>query len=147
VGRLRHHRRFDVTLIEAGQYDADWADNHLGPELAVQAHIQVRGRSMIPVHWGLIKLAQHTWTEPVERVRVAARCHDVEVLAPRPGESIEPTQHPAIPQWWPNLQWASASTRPVLPTLNGNPAERVTLDACLDPTASIGSSSIPAAFP
>jgi L-ascorbate metabolism protein UlaG (beta-lactamase superfamily) len=27
---------FDVTLIEAGQYDANWADNHLGPELAVQ---------------------------------------------------------------------------------------------------------------
>jgi L-ascorbate metabolism protein UlaG (beta-lactamase superfamily) len=54
----------DVTLIEAGQYDANWADNHLGPELAVQAHIKVHGRAMIPVHWGLIKLAQHTWTEP-----------------------------------------------------------------------------------
>jgi L-ascorbate metabolism protein UlaG (beta-lactamase superfamily) len=121
---------FDVTLIESGQYDADWADNHLGPELAVQAHIQVRGRVMIPVHWGLIKLAQHTWTEPVERVRVAARCHDVEVLAPRPGESIEPTQHPMIPQWWPDLQWATAGAHPVLATLNGDPAERVTLGAC-----------------
>jgi L-ascorbate metabolism protein UlaG (beta-lactamase superfamily) len=121
---------FDVTLIEAGQYNADWADNHLGPELAVQAHIQVRGRVMIPVHWALLKLAQHTWTEPVERVRVAARCHDVEVLAPRPGESIEPTQHPVIPQWWPNLQWSSASARPVLSTLNGDPAKRVMLDAC-----------------
>jgi L-ascorbate metabolism protein UlaG (beta-lactamase superfamily) len=121
---------FDVTLIEAGQYDANWADNHLGPELAVQAHIQVRGRTMIPVHWALIKLAQHTWTEPVERVRVAARCHNVEVLVPRPGESIEPTQHPVIPQWWPDLQWAPASARPVLSTVNGDPAERVTLDAC-----------------
>jgi L-ascorbate metabolism protein UlaG (beta-lactamase superfamily) len=112
------------------EYDAAWADNHLGPELAVQAHIQVRGRAMIPVHWALIKLAQHTWTEPVERVRVAARCHGVEVLTPRPGESIEPTLHPVIPQWWPDLQWASASARPVLSTLNGDPAERVTLDAC-----------------
>jgi L-ascorbate metabolism protein UlaG (beta-lactamase superfamily) len=121
---------FDVTLIEAGQYDAAWADNHLGPELAVQAHIQVRGRTMIPVHWALLKLAQHTWTEPVERVLVAARCHDVEVLAPRPGESIEPTQHPVLPQWWPHLQWDPASERPVLATLNGDPAERVTLDAC-----------------
>jgi len=37
------------------------------PELAVQAHVQVRGRTMIPVHWALLKLAQHTWTEPVER--------------------------------------------------------------------------------
>ena len=121
---------FDVALIEAGQYDADWADNHLGPELAVQADVQVRGRIMIPVHWALLKLAQHTWTEPVERVRVAARCHGVEVLTPRPGESIEPTQHPVIPPWWPDLQWTSANSRPVLSTLNGDPAERVRLDAC-----------------
>jgi hypothetical protein len=35
-----------------------------------------------------------------------------------------------IPQWWPDLQWASASERPVLSTVNGDPAERVTLDAC-----------------
>jgi hypothetical protein len=28
------------------------------------------------------------------------------------------------------LQWASASARPVLSTLNGDPTERVTLDAC-----------------
>ena len=124
---------FDVTLIEAGQYDATWPDNHLGPELAVQAHIQVRGRTMIPVHWALLKLAQHTWTEPVERVLAAARCHDVEVLAPRPGESVEPTLHPVIPQWWPDLPWSPAAARPVLSTLDGNPAERVMLGTCATP--------------
>lgn len=121
---------FDVTLIEAGQYDADWPDNHLGPELAVQAHRQVRGGVMIPVHWALLKLAQHTWTEPIERVRAAAGCHGVEVLAPRPGESVEPTQHPVIPQWWPDLHWSSAGERPILSTLDGDPAARVRLDAC-----------------
>ena len=121
---------FDVTLIEAGQYDANWADNHMGPELAVQAHVQVRGRVMIPVHWALLRLAQHTWTEPVERVRAAARCRNVDFLVPRPGESVEPTLHPVIPQWWPDLPWTSAGLRPILSTLNGHPAERVTLEAC-----------------
>jgi L-ascorbate metabolism protein UlaG (beta-lactamase superfamily) len=47
---------FDVTLVEAGQYDADWPDWHLGPEQAVEAHRLVRGKRMIPVHWGLLKL-------------------------------------------------------------------------------------------
>jgi L-ascorbate metabolism protein UlaG (beta-lactamase superfamily) len=121
---------FDVTLIEAGQYDAAWTDNHLGPELAVQAHMQVRGRAMVPVHWGLLKLAQHGWTEPIERVRVAARCHNVEVIAPRPGESIEPTEHPIFKQWWPDLPWETASVHPILSTTNGDPQERVKLDAC-----------------
>jgi hypothetical protein len=51
-------------------------------------------------------------------------------LAPRPGESIEPTLHPVIPQWWPDLPWESASTHPIHSTRDGNPAERVILDPC-----------------
>ena len=93
---------FDVTLIEAGQYDADWPDWHLGPEQAVEAHRLVRGKRMIPVHWGLLKLAHHSWTEPVERVLAAAKCRNVDVLVPRPGESIEPTRSSSRVQWWPD---------------------------------------------
>jgi L-ascorbate metabolism protein UlaG (beta-lactamase superfamily) len=120
---------FDVTLIESGQYDANWVDNHLGPELAVQANIDVRGRVMIPVHWALIKLAVHTWTEPIERVKVAAECHGVEVLAPRPGESVEPTEHPVIAPWWPKLPFTSARDNPIVATINGNPGQRVSVAA------------------
>jgi L-ascorbate metabolism protein UlaG (beta-lactamase superfamily) len=56
---------------------------------------------MIPVHWGLLKLAEHAWTEPVERVLKAASRYDVQVLVPRPGESIEPDQHLRSTRWWP----------------------------------------------
>jgi L-ascorbate metabolism protein UlaG (beta-lactamase superfamily) len=122
---------FDVTLIEVGQYDANWPDNHMGPEQAVEAHRQVLGRSMIPVHWALLKLANHGWTEPVERVLFAAKCRDVEVLAPRPGQSIEPTQHPQIPPWWPKLPWQSAAENPILSTTDGNASHRVEIAACV----------------
>jgi L-ascorbate metabolism protein UlaG (beta-lactamase superfamily) len=47
---------------------------------------------MIPVHWGLLKLAEHPWTEPVERVLKAAKRGGVRVWVPRPGESVELTQ-------------------------------------------------------
>lgn len=50
---------FDVTLIEAGAYNQRWADVHLGPEQAVLAHRLVRGKLLIPVHWGLFDLALH----------------------------------------------------------------------------------------
>jgi len=63
---------FDLTLIDAGQYNADWPDDHLGPEFALEANHRVRGKVMMPVHWGLFKLANHTWTEPVERLLVKA---------------------------------------------------------------------------
>ena len=29
---------------------------------------------MLPVHWSLFSLAPHSWTEPAERVLVAAHC-------------------------------------------------------------------------
>jgi L-ascorbate metabolism protein UlaG (beta-lactamase superfamily) len=121
---------FDVTLIESGQYDANWPDNHLGPEQAVEAHLRVRGRTMIPVHWALIKLANHGWTEPVERVLAAARCRNIDVLTPRPGESVEPTEHPRIAQWWPRLPWQSAAENPIVSTNSGNPADRVSISPC-----------------
>lgn len=45
---------------------------------------------MLPVHWGLISLAPQGWTEPIERARIAARCADVTLALPRPGQSFEP---------------------------------------------------------
>lgn len=87
---------FDVTLIEVGEYGNLWPDYHLGPEQAAEVDREVRGKVIIPVHWGLLQLAYHGWTEPAERVLVAARCYGVEVLIPHPGESVEPTQHPHI---------------------------------------------------
>lgn len=121
---------FDLTLIEAGQYDAHWPDTHLGPELAVEAHRLVRGRILVPVHWGLIKLAPHAWTEPVERVLTAARCRDVQVLAPRPGEIVESFDVPKVQAWWPQLPWRTADQYPVVGTVNGTPSNRVSILPC-----------------
>ena len=62
---------FDVTMIEVGQYHRAWPDWHIGPEQAVLAHGMVRGRVMLPMHWGLFTLAPHGWTEPIERALAA----------------------------------------------------------------------------
>jgi L-ascorbate metabolism protein UlaG (beta-lactamase superfamily) len=108
---------FDATLIEAGAYDARWADVHLGPEQAVLAHQLVRGRLLIPVHWGLFDLALHGWTEPVERVLIAARQHGVRVVTPVPGGSVEPdTLAPQVgaDRWWPEVPWRTAQQAPVV---------------------------------
>ncbi|MDB5847377.1 MAG: metallo-beta-lactamase superfamily protein [Rhodoferax sp.] len=125
---------FDVTLIEAGQYNADWPDSHLGPEPAVQAHQMLRGKLLIPVHCGLFKLAPHAWTEPVERVLAAARCTGAAVMTPRPGESVEPTLRPlqATARWWPALAWHSAAERPIASTRNGDPADRFAVPRCAE---------------
>jgi len=115
---------FDVTLIESGQYDATWPDWHLGPEQAVTAHRMVRGKVMIPVHWALFKLANHGWTEPAERVLAEAQKDGVNVLIPRPGQSVEPTRD-KVAQWWPSTTWQSAQEHPIVATQNGDANERM----------------------
>ena len=123
---------FDVAMIEAGQYDADWPDWHLGPEQSVLSAQRVRAKAFIPVHWGLFRLAHHGWTEPVERVLAAARCSDVPVITPRPGQPIEPTalKPGDSTRWWPDARWATASQKPIVATTDGVDAHRVALPAC-----------------
>ena len=125
---------FDVTLIDSGEYDSEWPDNHLGPELAVRANQMVGGKLMIPVHWGLFNLAPHSsWTEPAERVRAEANCRGQSYLALVPGVPTQPTADAVATQqqWWPALPWRTAAEAPVNPTVNGDPDHRVDLVPCV----------------
>ena len=107
---------FDLTMIEVGQYHRSWPDWHIGPEQAVTAHTLLRGRTLLPMHWGLFSLAYHGWTEPAERALAAARPQAVNVLLPRPGQSIEPERAQASVRWWPDVPWQSAEQDPVVST-------------------------------
>jgi L-ascorbate metabolism protein UlaG (beta-lactamase superfamily) len=107
---------FDLTLIEIGQYGRSWPDWHLGPEQAVRAHQWVRGKVMLPIHWATFTLAFHGWTEPVERALAAARAAGVTLVAPKPGQSIEPSVPEPLVRWWPNLPWRTAAEDPIVAT-------------------------------
>ncbi|MEZ4369690.1 MAG: MBL fold metallo-hydrolase [Polyangiaceae bacterium] len=104
---------FDVTLIESGAYDAAWADVHIGPEQAVLAHQLLRGKVLMPVHWGTFNLALHPWTEPAERIIAASRSAGIQAVVPRPGGRFEPASLPRFERWWPELPWRSAEEAPV----------------------------------
>ncbi|MGN7457195.1 MBL fold metallo-hydrolase [Paenibacillus pasadenensis] len=92
---------FDLTLMECGQYDRRWASIHMLPEETVQAHRDVRGSLLLPIHWGAFRLALHAWTDPVERLLRAASVDGVAVCTPRIGETVTlgKAEPPATP-WW-----------------------------------------------
>lgn len=105
---------FDVTMIEIGAYAQPWPDWHIGPEQAVKAHQLLAGRVLLPVHWGLFDLAVHNWTEPGERVVVAAKQAGVKLALPRPGGSIEPSKVRSAKKWWPKVPWNTAEQDPIV---------------------------------
>jgi L-ascorbate metabolism protein UlaG (beta-lactamase superfamily) len=92
------HGPFDLTLMKIGAYDNAWPDIHLDPEQAVSAHEQLRGRVLLPIHWGTFNLAFHRWDEPADRIVAAAT--GTTLVMPKPGESIEPGKPPAVNAWW-----------------------------------------------
>ena len=94
---------FDITFIKVGAYDEQWPDMHLNPEEAVQTHLMLGGRQLVPIHWGTFDLGLHHWQEPIERLIVAAEKADVSILTSRIGETVVPPEHDNS-YWWKGLE-------------------------------------------
>lgn len=92
---------FDLTMMECGQYDERWPSIHMMPEETVMAHADLQGKLMLPMHWGVFRLAFHDWTDSVERVLAAADRTGIRVTTPRIGETIG-VRAATYPQdrWW-----------------------------------------------
>jgi len=97
------HGPFDLTFIKIGAYGETWPDIHLTPEQAVDAHAKLRGKLLLPIHWGTFNLALHAWNEPAERV-VAAAVAGTQLVMPRPGESVEPATARPVDPWWRRIE-------------------------------------------
>ena len=94
---------FDFTMIECGQYNENWAAIHMMPEESVQAHIDVGGKVLMPIHWGAFSLSLHSWKEPVERLLKKALEENVAVSFPVIGHKFNIDSPPEeAAQWWKN---------------------------------------------
>jgi len=95
-----HYGPFDLNIIENGQYSVHWPSSHLVPEDGVKAHLELKGKYMMPVHWGSFNLSIHDWWEPIERVSKEASEKGVNLLTPRVGQSLSIDENPATLPWW-----------------------------------------------
>lgn len=68
-------RRFqiDVALMPIGAYEPEWfmSLQHVNPEEAVQAFLDVGAEMMIPMHYGSFRLADDTAREALDRMEAA----------------------------------------------------------------------------
>jgi len=90
---------FDLTMLEIGAYGQHWADIHMGPDNASNAHLALKGKVMMPIHWGTFNLAPHAWYEPVERLLQYAKEKKIELFLPSPGTPTE-MNGAYNSEWW-----------------------------------------------
>ena len=74
----------------------------------------VKTFGLSPAHWGTFNLGMQAWTEPAERVLVAAEKVGVATAVPRPGASIEPGPPTLHTRWWPSVPWNTAEQAPIV---------------------------------
>ncbi|MCO8169548.1 MBL fold metallo-hydrolase [Pseudomonas sp. 21LCFQ02] len=110
---------FDLTLMETGAYNVEWPMVHMQPEETLQAHKDLRGRWLLPIHNGTFDLSMHTWHEPFDRILALAWENNVNITTPMMGQPFY-LQYPSRGDtWWlevdeaaqPQAQMPEASAR------------------------------------
>lgn len=91
---------FDLTMLEIGASNQHWPDIHMGPVKAAEAHIALKGKLLMPIHWGTFNLALHAWKEPIETLIQTAAAKHIPLFAPRPGEAATVTGEAYVNRWW-----------------------------------------------
>lgn len=91
---------FDLTLMETGAYNSQWPAVHMLPEQTLQAHIDLGGRWLLPVHNGTFDLALHAWYEPFDRISALAEAANISLTTPRMGEQVDMMRLQTGTRWW-----------------------------------------------
>ncbi len=91
---------FDLAILESGQYNIMWPLIHMMPEETVQAAIDLKAKTLMPVHWGKFRLGMHPWNEPVKRVVAKAEEVNVKVITPKIGEPMILNSEHSTDKWW-----------------------------------------------
>ncbi|MGF1700230.1 MBL fold metallo-hydrolase [Photobacterium makurazakiensis] len=105
---------FDMTFIEVAANVKDgkgypvegWG--HMQAAHTMQAHLDVGGDKLFPVHWSTFELFLHKWDEPVNDLIAEAKTHDVELVTPLIGQSLDLSLPYQTTYWWQSSsQWQS----------------------------------------
>ncbi|WP_425390296.1 MBL fold metallo-hydrolase [Ekhidna sp.] len=91
---------FDLTFMECGAYNEAWSEIHMFPEQTAQAHLDLKGKLLMPIHWGKFDLALHPWKESVNRLARSAEEADIPLFTPEIGQLISLTDSDETEPWW-----------------------------------------------
>jgi len=91
---------FDLTLLEAGAYNPNWPMVHMQPAETIQAHRDLRGKLLLPIHNGTFDLSMHSWWEPFDQIAALGGAQGIPVLTPVMGEAVGLDDRSSVRRWW-----------------------------------------------
>lgn len=91
---------FDLTLLETGAYNANWPEVHMQPEESIQAHLDLKGKRLLPIHNGTFDLSMHSWFDPFDRIVNMGKAQGIPVVTPVMGEAVRMHDTTIGRRWW-----------------------------------------------
>lgn len=91
---------FDITLMETGAYDEHWPYVHMHPAQTIQAHKDLGGNWLLPIHNGTFNLAMHAWWDPFEQILALSQQHGIHLATPMMGERLDLNAPHTGQPWW-----------------------------------------------
>ena len=110
---------FDLTLLETGAYNASWPKVHMHPEESIQAHLDLKGKRLLPIHNGTFDLSMHSWREPFDRIVALGNVQGISVITPLMGEPVSIHYATGGRRWWEEPDRVKGTARLLV---NGQPA-------------------------
>lgn len=95
--------KFDLAILECGQYDEYWPNIHSFPEELLKIAEILQPKCILPVHWAKFALAHHPWKEPIERLIKAPKISKIQLATPQIGEPVVLGEHYPTSKWWEDL--------------------------------------------
>jgi L-ascorbate metabolism protein UlaG (beta-lactamase superfamily) len=94
----------DFVLLNSGQYDKRWPQNHMNPSQVIQATKDLVAKKLIPIHICRLSIgANHAWDEPLHKLLKKTQYKNASfcLLTPRIGEVIKiQDNNQKFSAWW-----------------------------------------------
>lgn len=90
--------------IFIGEYNENWKYIHLLPADLIKAFNNLNARRLFPVHSSKFALANHPWSEPLEKIAASSKQLHIQLITPMIGEQVnlkDSTQK--FTEWWENV--------------------------------------------
>jgi L-ascorbate metabolism protein UlaG (beta-lactamase superfamily) len=70
------------------------------PEETVKANMDLKRKTLLPIHWGDFKLSVYPWYEPFKRLLKEANSFEANVITPKIGEVVVVRKSTEFEKWW-----------------------------------------------
>lgn len=92
--------KFDLVILDNGQYNLAWQAIHMLPEEVLMATKELKAKRLFPVHSGKFKLAIHPWDEPLIKI-TELNNGAIPMVTPVIGEVVDLNNtNQQFKQWW-----------------------------------------------